>query len=126
MATKVIYEDYARNVARTIWSQIWCGGQNIVMSWGVSKLSFAFHHENPALVMWVNGFQFQGAVIVALNVMDTYDIYFMKDGKEVHKIEDIYFDQLTDVIDRYVEVGNLTEEQYKEKIGKWLVDTALL
>ena len=117
------FKQYARTVAHTIWNQVCAGGVNIVMSWGVSKLGFTFSHGNPALIMWVSGFQFKGCVIIELNVMDTYDIYFMKDAKYEKEINDVYFDQLTEVLDKYIEVGELTEEQYKERIGKWLVET---
>ena len=69
-----------------------------------------------ALVMQVNGFQFQGKVYIALDEgSDYYRIYGEKDGttKEYH--HDIAFDELGDVLDSMIETGNMTKEEYQAK-----------
>ena len=68
-----------------------------------------------ALVMQVNGFQFQGKIYVALDEgSDYYRIYGEKDGttKEYH--HDIAFDELGDVLDSMIETEGMTKEEYKE------------
>ena len=65
-----------------------------------------------ALVMQVNGFQFQGKIYIALDEgSDYYRIYGEKDGttKEYH--HDIAFDELGDVIDSMIETGGMTKEE---------------
>lgn len=65
-----------------------------------------------ALVMQVNGFQFQVKVYIALDEgSDYYRIYGEKDGttKEYH--HDIAFDELGDVIDSMIETGGMTKEE---------------
>ena len=70
-----------------------------------------------ALVMQVNGFQFQGKVYIALDEgSDYYRIYGEKDGttKEYH--HDIAFDELGDVLDSMIETGGMTKEEYQAKV----------
>ena len=65
-----------------------------------------------ALVMQVNGFQFQGKVYIALDEgSDYYRIYGEKNGttKEYH--HDIAFDELGDVLDSMIETGGMTKEE---------------
>lgn len=69
-----------------------------------------------ALVMQVNGFQFQGTLYIALDEgSDYYRIYGEKDGttKEYH--HDIAFDELGDVLDLMIETGGMTKEEYQAK-----------
>ena len=69
-----------------------------------------------ALVMQVNGFQFQGKVYIALDKgSDYYRIYGEKNGttKEYH--HDIAFDELGDVLDLMIETGGMTKEEYQAK-----------
>ena len=81
---------------------------DIINSWGISKMYATqivknVNGENftmAALVMQVNGFQFQGKVYIALDEgSDDYRIYGEKDGttKEYH--HDIAFDELGDVLE---------------------------
>lgn len=70
-----------------------------------------------ALVMQVNGFQFQGKIYIALDEgSDYYRIYGEKDGttKEYH--HDIAFDELGDVLDSMIETGGMTKEEYQAKV----------
>ena len=70
-----------------------------------------------ALVMQVNGFQFQVKVYIALDKgSDYYRIYGEKDGmtKEYH--HDIAFDVLGDVLDSMIETGGMSKEEYHAKV----------
>ena len=94
---------------------------DVINSWGISKMYATqiiknINGENftmAALVMQVNGFQFQGMVYIALGEgSDYYRIYGEKDGatKEYH--HDIAFDELGDVLDSMIETGGMTKEEY--------------
>ena len=98
---------------------------DIINSWGISKMYATqivknVNGENftmAALVMQVNGFQFQGEVYIALDEgSDYYRIYGEKDGttKEYH--HDIAFDELGDVLDSMIETGGMTKEEYQAKV----------
>lgn len=70
-----------------------------------------------ALVMQVNGIQFQVKVYIALDEgSDYYRIYGEKNGttKEYH--HDIAFDKLGDVIDSIIETGGMSKEKYQAKV----------
>ena len=70
-----------------------------------------------ALVMQVNGFQFQGKVYIALDEgSDYYRIYGEKNGttKEYH--HDIAFDEFGDVLDSMIETGGMSKEEYQAKV----------
>lgn len=91
---------------------------NVMMSWGfhsamVIKNGLRFH---------VNGFQHKGWCEVMYDEgRDTFIFStFGKGGKVLSVIEDVYFDNLIEVIDSAVETGKMSEEQYKEKVGNWL------
>jgi hypothetical protein len=98
-------------IANTIWKQI-CAGEMIkVWSWGVPLNSRAGEQNKDgsgSLHFKVNGQKFKGTVIVKYRpVPDDYVIEFVKiKGTErivEHTIEDVYCDQLTELIDEYVE-----------------------
>ena len=97
---------------------------DIINSWGISKMYATQIVKNvngedftmAALVMQVNGFQFQGKIYIALDEgSDYYRIYGEKDGttKEYH--HDIAFDELGDVLDSMIETGGMTKEEYQAK-----------
>ena len=98
---------------------------DVINSWGISKMYATQIIKNvngedftmAALVMQVNGFQFQGEVYIALDEgSDYYRIYGEKDGttKEYH--HDIAFDELGDVLDSMIETGGMTKEEYQAKV----------
>ncbi len=97
---------------------------DIINSWGISKMYATQIVKNvngedftmAALVMQVNGSQFQGKVYIALDEgSDYYRIYGEKNGttKEYH--HDIAFDELDDVLDSMIETGGMTKEEYQAK-----------
>ncbi len=70
-----------------------------------------------ALVMQVNGFQFQGKVYIALDEgTDYYRIYGEKGGTTREFHHDIAFDELGEVLDSMIETGGMTNEGYQEKV----------
>ena len=71
----------------------------VVLSWG-------FHNprrlsDGRGLSFMVNGFKYQGCVEVIYNIdMDLFDVVLTKNGI---KIEEVYIDNLIEVIDNLVE-----------------------
>jgi hypothetical protein len=87
-------------VATEIRRQLYAGGMTKVWSWG----SHAWKGGDNFLTFRVTGHLFRGVVKITLNSLDLYDIELMKLNGTVEKtINNIYNDQLTDVIDRVVE-----------------------
>jgi len=74
----------------------------IYWSWGVSRAS---NFNNKGLGLKVSGRYLKGWVLITLSGSDLYDIHFLKGrAKEIlTSIEGIYFDELVEVIDRYIE-----------------------
>ena len=74
----------------------------VMFSWG-------FNHpvalpNNEGLRFNVQGFKFKGIVEVVYNEgWDLFDVRFIKNGKVIDMIEEIYLDGLVDAIDNYVE-----------------------
>ena len=115
-------KEHVRSVVNTIFSQLLHTTPiDVINSWGISKMYATqivkkVNGEDftmAALVMQVNGFQFQGTLYIALDEdSDYYRIYGEKDGttKEYH--HDIAFDELGDVLDSMIETGGMTKEEY--------------
>ena len=84
----------------------------VMFSWG-------FNHpvalpNNEGLRFNVQGFKFKGTVEVVYNEgWDLFDVRFIKNGKEIDTIEEIYLDGLVDAIDDYVE----KTPYYNEKVA---------
>lgn len=101
----------AREIAETIRDQIrygttsntgrTIGGVQAMMCWGARNFNSVLESKewSGGLQFWVDGFKFSGLVQVLLTWSDTYTI---KLDTEI-KLTDIYFDQLTEVIDSLVE-----------------------
>ena len=123
---KTLDREPVRSVVNTIFSQLLHATSiDVINSWGISKMYATQIVKNvngedftmAALVMQVNGFQFQGKVYIALDEgSDYYRIYGEKDGttKEYH--HDIAFDELGDVLDSMIETGGMTKEEYQAKV----------
>ena len=123
---KTLDREHVRSVVNTIFSQLLHTTPiDVINSWGISKMYAtqivkSVNGEDftmAALVMQVNGFQFQGKIYIALDEgSDYYRIYGEKDGttKEYH--HDIAFDELGDVLDSMIETGGMTKEEYQAKV----------
>ena len=103
---------YVMQVTETIRQQLLATTPlNVLFSWGALHGFRATVHDNMAtLAFRVNGRLFQGDVLIAYNEMDFYDIY-LRDGSGTKLIHtDVYFDQLSDLIDTAIESGTDKEE----------------
>ena len=87
----------------------------VVWSWG-------FHNpvalpNNTGLRFNVQGFKFRGIVEVVYNEgWDLFDVRFIKGGKVIDTIEEVYLDGLIDVIDDYVE----KTPDYEKRVQEYL------
>ena len=86
-------------IAKTIQQQLLGLGKIKVWSWGANSWTAI----KNGLAFKVQGFKFKGVVQITLNSMDLYDIEFIKAGKVKHTANGIYFDQMVDIIDNFVE-----------------------
>lgn len=96
------------NIAETIRQQlVGMTPMNILMSWGISKVSATVIDNMAALKLQVNGRLHKGSVIIALNEgTDYYEIYLRDKDNNTRKVaEDIDFTQLGDTIDTEIECG---------------------
>lgn len=108
-------KEYVLSVADTIRQQLM--GQtpmSVLCSWGALHGFFATIYKNMATLMFkVNGRLFKGHVLIAYNEMDYYEIY-LKDENGTRLLQDeVYFDQLCEVIDEAIECGDNPDEYAK-------------
>jgi hypothetical protein len=101
-------------VAETIMRQIHCGvdahgntGRHMMMCWGAEEFKGSAEQSQEGkgyLSFKVNGFLFKGEIKISLAWSDTYTIEFIEtNGNCITVLHDIYFDELANVIDAYVE-----------------------
>jgi hypothetical protein len=108
------FEDirYSNEIANIILQQIKYPNKVVYFTWGATQFSYGMNiHNNPFLRFKVNGMKFKGYVWVFYNRgMDWYDIEFISThGNLKHRIEEVYFDELQEKIDNYVEkIGSYT------------------
>jgi len=95
---------------KEIYSQITKMGGFKLMSWGPSQFLGVIMNDNPTLQFKVQGQHFKGHVRIELDrPRDAYNIHFGKFVKKSYswtnkKTEEyVYFDQMVDIIDTYVE-----------------------
>ncbi len=82
----------------------------IVWSWGFnSPVTIA-----NGLKFNVQGFKFKGSVEVLYNEgKDLFEVSFIKNGKVIEAVNDVFFDMLVEVIDEHVEKTDDYEERVK-------------
>ena len=105
-------KDYVMQTANTIAQQLLATTrQNVLFSWGAFYgFRAAIYKDMAALKFRVNGRLFQGDVIIAYNENDTYEIYLQdKVGTRLVK-DDVYFDEMSEVIDVAIERGDNQKE----------------
>ena len=117
----------AQDIAQTILNQLTYGQVNKVrtMSWGMNTLQFGIDKkENLGFLRFkVQGYKFKGIVKISLSFDDTYKVEFIKMKRKKneelselfgrtkydttaeveHTMEMVYFDELNERIDNYVE-----------------------
>ena len=77
------------------------GYRTIVWSWGAHKWTI---HKDYALQFTVSGRLHKGYVYVTLHASDTFTIYLTSNrGNIKDQIDNVYIDQLIDVLDRAIE-----------------------
>ena len=110
---KLKHTNMSMEIANTIRQQLMGLGKIKVWSWGANSWAGG---EN-FLRFKVQGFKFKGFVKITLTPMDVYQIEFIKRNGEVVKTCDmVYFDEMVDIIDNFVETndGKYTKAQEKE------------
>lgn len=127
---KTLDKEHVRSVVNTIFYQlIHTTSLDVINSWGMHKLCATqivrtindVDFTMAALVMHVNGFQFQGMVYIALDeCSDYYRIYGEKDGTTKEYYHDISFDELGDALDSMIETGGMSKEEYQEKVKEFV------
>src|ERR1035438_2695964 len=94
-------------IAKIILSQLKALGQVKMWSWA----SNSFTAIENGLFFKVHGFKFHGIVKITLKGNDTYTIEFIKASKVEKEFTGVYFDQMVDLIDNYVEYTGVHYEQ---------------
>jgi hypothetical protein len=97
-------------VAKTIQQQLFAFGKMKVWSWG----SNSWKVISNGLSFRVQGFKFKGVVQVTLTPFDTYKVEFIKAKKVIQEFTDVYFDELTNIIDATVEY---TGDNYQNDVA---------
>lgn len=130
---KQLSKEFVIATANTVWRQVKATAtSNVIGSWGISLLyaqEVSVHTSDgdlhmAALVMQVDGFNFKGLVLVALDeVRDLYRIYTaMTEDDELQEcMNAVYCDNLASCLDRIIERGDMTDEQYRRRIQASLV-----
>lgn len=97
----------SENLANEIKRQLFAGDKMVPFSWGINTFVAlnAFDEFLGGLTFKVQGAYFEGVVIIGLAPDDTYTVMFYKGRpiREVNRMTGVYCDQLTDMIDKYVE-----------------------
>lgn len=107
-------KEYVIQIAKTIKEQlVSLTPMSILMSWGIKEFVATLYGNMPALRLKVNGRLHAGDVIIALNGSDYYEVYLQNDKGTECANEEVYFDELGDVIDRAIESGTDKEEYEK-------------
>lgn len=100
-----IETEFSCGVCKDIIKQIQYPNKVIFYSWGVSRFTYGMSQDGkPILRFKVNGRKFKGYVHVIYNLLDYYEIEFVSThGNLKKKIDELYFDELQETIDGYVE-----------------------
>ena len=104
-------KEHILTIANTIRTQLTMSVQpDVLLSWGISDPIATIFHEMPALAFQVEGRLFKGIVAIAYNAMDLYEVYLVSKDSENCVSDEVYADQLGDIIDVAIERGTDPEE----------------
>ena len=107
-------KEYVMRIAQTIQEQLVSfTPAPVLMSWGIKNFLASIFKNMPALRFHVNGCLFQGHVLICLNGSDYYEVYLQSETSVECVHNEVYFDELGDVIDRAIESGTDKEEYDK-------------
>lgn len=102
-------------VATEIWQQIRAAlTVSEVMSWGLSKKIATEYDGMPALALRVSGLQHKGWVYISLDYgRDVYEVDLVSvRGTVKRHLDEVYCDNLGEVLDRIIERGYGSEDAY--------------
>ena len=107
-------------MALLIWNLL-IADPSLPMSWGVDPETFECTED--ALEFHVQGFLFTGNVrIVYIEGADLFAVYFYnEDGTLYKQVNDVYNDNLADVIDQTVENDKVSD--YDAKVMNFLINS---
>ena len=94
----------------------------VLMSWGIEALKSKWYDGMLSLSFQVNGFKYKGEVILAYDEgADLYQLILPGDNhpRNLKRIKDLYFDQVVEAIDNYIEKG-CSDDEYGKKVTGWL------
>ena len=99
----------------------------VAWSWGISKRVATVFRNRPSLKITVNGFVHKGDVVIALNEgADLYEVHLLDCNGFVRKsFTDVYADMLIGILDREIETGAMSDEEYKKNVEEWLENTEI-
>ncbi|WP_282125624.1 hypothetical protein [Marinifilum flexuosum] len=100
------FEEY-NPVAKIIIDQILCLDKSALMAWGAHDYVVldSDSKQEGGIMLTVNGLKFQGQVEIRLQWNDTYTIRFLQNDTEIKRSENVYCDQLIEIID-WIEFGD--------------------
>lgn len=108
----------AQEIANVILQQVRYPSAPVFWSWGAHAFQFGINENKDAYLRFrVKGALMSGVVRITLRGNDTYTIHFFKgNSKDAFKtLENMYCDQLQEIIDGVVErPPHSTTEQYKQ------------
>jgi hypothetical protein len=94
-------------IAKTIQQQLTAGNGKIkVWSWGANSWTVIPN----GIQFKVQGFKFKGIVSITLQPNDTYTVELIKNKKVIAEFTDVYFDEMTTLIDEKVEYTGINYE----------------
>lgn len=107
-------KDYVMQIANEAARQLLATTpKNVLFSWGAFYgFRATIYKDMAALKFRVDGRLFQGDVIIAYNENDTYEIYLKNADGERKVKDDVYFDEMSEVIDVAIERGDNKAEYY--------------
>jgi len=122
-------KEYVLEVANTIRKQLMTLIPfNTIISWGIGRFAATVYKDMPALKFKVNGQLHKGAVIIALNGADYYEVYLQNGNGTTLINDEICFDELGDLIDERIErvtdkaeYENFCRQQFSESIEKTML-----
>lgn len=100
------------------------GSGNVFFSWGAQALRYGEIDNKIFLRFKSNGFKHRGHVYVFYNSgKDLFEVVLSTiRGRELKRVEDLYIEDLTSVIDMLIERGGFTESEYSNKVNKFIND----
>lgn len=91
----------------------------VLMSWAFENPRYVYNSETDYYVRFkVNGFKHQGDVQVHYNVgADLFKIKLLQGDIVKKEVDDVYVDQLIDILDNIIEVTSDYEERVEKEYG---------